>query len=494
MRVNVKALMGRFLKGEKGRFAGDLVLKSVTEVLSAVFGVLTFSLLSRALNQAEYAVVNQSIAMSALLAPVILIKINNAYCIFLPSETDPSVVKSRFFSTLLVSLPVCAAVFFALFFGSGFFSGLMFNSPAYSPLMPYMALYFVLLSLSTLIQDFFRATGRMKTSSIILIVKTALLTGALAGAFVWPDAFTLTNVIHIYWLVELAVFAIGFVLVLWRYRGVKCALAFRPLREYYAYSLPLMPYVIMSWLSSFVDRFMLTHLMDLSTSGVYSFYASLLSRAFFLNLVLSYTLFPYIAKNWNLGDRQRVILYLRKTFNLAVFIALPMISGIVVTAPTLVELLGGGNYPVDRPLMLVLCVGMLFQMFYTIFSYLIDLSRKTAWYNVIFLVTCVIKVGLTYLLIPYWGMMGAALATMLTYILQFLLTMWVGMRTANLSFSLEYRQSVKAMVCTAAMTAAVIPVYGAGGLLRFALAVCAGVAVYFGLSMGWSYLTRKSMI
>ena len=35
---------------------------------------------------------------------------------------------------------------------------------------------------------------------------------------------------------------------------------------------------------------------------------------------------------------------------------------------------------------------------------------------------------------------------------------------------------------------------GAGGLLRFALAVCAGVAVYFGLSMGWSYLTRKSMI
>ena len=54
---------------------------------------------------------------------------------------------------------------------------------------------------------------------------------------------------------ELAVFTIGFVLVLWRYRGVKCTLAFRPLREYYAYSLPLMPYVIMSWLSSFVDRF-----------------------------------------------------------------------------------------------------------------------------------------------------------------------------------------------------------------------------------------------
>ena len=86
---------------------------------------------------------------------------------------------------------------------------------------------------------------------------------------------------------------------------------------------------------------------------------------------------------------------------------------------------------------------------------------------------CIRDRGLTYLLIPYWGMMGAALATMLTYILQFLLTMWVGMRTANLSFSLEYRQSVKAMVCTAAMTAAVIPVYGAGGLLRFALAVCA---------------------
>ena len=159
---------------------------------------------------------------------------------------------------------------------------------------------------------------------------------------------------------------------------------------------------------------MLTHLMDLSTSGVYSFYASLLLPGLLPEPGAQLHPVSYIAKNWNLGDRQRVILYLRKTFNLAVLIALPMISGIVVTAPTLVELLGRGNYPVDRPLMLVLCVGMLFQMFYTIFSYLIDLSRKTAWYNVIFLVTCVIKVGLTYLLIPYWGMMGAALATMLT--------------------------------------------------------------------------------
>ena len=169
MRVNVKALMGRFLKGRRGRLRGDLVLKSVRGAQRG-FRRADLQLLSRALNQAEYAVVNQSIAMSALLAPVILIKINNAYCIFLPSETDPSVVKSRF-SPLLVSLPVCAAVFFALFFGSGFFSGLMFNSPAYSPAD---ALYGAVLRaalLSTPDPGFFRATGRMKTSSVILIVK-----------------------------------------------------------------------------------------------------------------------------------------------------------------------------------------------------------------------------------------------------------------------------------------------------------------------------------
>lgn len=128
--------------------------------------------------------------------------------------------------------------------------------------------------------------------------------------------------------------------------------------------------------------------------------------------------------------------------------------------------------------MFVLCIGMLFQMFGNVFTYLIDLSRKTAWYNVIFLVTCVIKVALTYALIPSCGMMGAALATMLTYILQFLLTMWVGMRTANLRFTLEYRQTVKAVVFTALMTAAVIPVYGAGGLLRFVLAVGPACGVF----------------
>lgn len=79
--MRIPSQLKKFFKGEKGHFAGDLALKTVTEVISAVFGVLTFGLLSRALDQASYAVVNQSIAMSALLAPVILVKINTAYCV-----------------------------------------------------------------------------------------------------------------------------------------------------------------------------------------------------------------------------------------------------------------------------------------------------------------------------------------------------------------------------------------------------------------------------
>ncbi len=484
------------LQGENGRFAGDLGFKAVTEICNAVFGILTFAILSRFLVNADYAVVNQTIAVSSLIAPILLVKMNNAFCVFLAGEQDARKIKSRFFSVLLLCLPVSAVLVLVFLLGNTYFSRLMFGIPDYSHLMLLMSLYFVALSLSTLCQSLYQSINRQKKSNVFIIVRVALTTLCFFVLTLVPAWFSLENVLLLYVGIETVVLLLSFFSIVYDYRGVPLRLQFRPLKEYYAYALPLMPYVVMSWINSFIGRFILNHLVDdnLYTSSVFGFYSALVSRAFFINAVLVYTIFPYIAKFWNENNRDKVAFYLRRAFNIGLFFAVPMTLGMVVTTPTLVSLLSGGNYPVNPIAMGLLCGAQIFQMLYMNYSYLIDLSRRTMLYNVIFLISSLINVGLNFALIPSMGLYGAALAMLLSYAVQFVISVFVGSRSAGLRISFDWWQIGKTLLCSAAMYVVCCFTYGAGGMIRFVVTVAVGVGVYFLSSLLLSKVTKTSLM
>ncbi len=488
--AKIKAKAG----GESGRFAGDLGFKAVTEVCNALFGILTFAILSRLLSKSEYAVVNQTIAIGSLIAPILLLKMNSAFCVFLAGETDKRVIKSRFFSILVVSLPVCVLVLAVMWGFSGAFSQFMFSTPEYGPIVPLMALYFVLLSLSSLVQTLYQGINRQKKSNVFIILRVVLTTVGFVVLSLVPAWFTLPGALLVYILVEGVVFLSSFGCLLADFWSVPLRLEFLPLSEYYRYALPLMPFSIMGWINSFIGRFILNHLTDLETSGIFSFDSALVSRAFFINAVIVYTIFPYISKFWNEGNKPKVVSYLRRATNIGVFFALPLTFGIVAVAPTIVGLLSGGNYPTDRLLLGIICFANLFLMLYTIYSFLIDLSRRTMLYNVIFLISSLLNIGLNYLLIPVWGLYGAGAAMLLSYILQFFLTLWIGNRAAQLQISFDWPFLLRCLVCSLLMFGVCLLVYGEGGGLRCAVTVVVGCALYFATSYAWARLTRRPLL
>lgn len=488
--AKLKAKVG----AEGSRFAGDLGFKAVTELSNAIFGILTFAILSRLLSKSDYAVVNQTIAISSLIAPIILLKMNSAFCVFLAGEKNQEIVKSRFFSVLVVSLPLCACVLAIMWIFGDHFSQFMFSTPEYGNITPFMASYFVLLSLSSLVQTFYQAINRQKKSNVFIILRVGLTTLGFAALSLVPNWFTLESALCVYAIIEGIVFLVSFVCLLIDFRKIPLHLQFLPLGEYYRYALPLMPFAIMGWINSFIGRFILNHLMDLESSGVFSFDSALISRAFFINSVIVYTIFPYIAKFWNENNKPKVVSYLRKATNIGVFFALPLTFGIVAVAPTIVEILSGGNYPTDRLLLGIICFANLFLMLYTIYSFLIDLSRRTILYNVIFLISSLINIGLNYLLIPIWGLYGAGIAMLVSYILQFFLTLVIGNLAAQLKISVDWAFMIRSFICSLFMFLVCMLVYGEGGLLRCIVTVIVGCVVYFSTSYAWARLTHRSLI
>lgn len=495
--------------GISRRFAGDFGFKVLTELVSALLGLYVFALLSRLFGTSgDYAVLNQIIAMSTLVVPLLLMRMNTALCVFLPGDKDQSRVRSRFTFVMLVAVAIGAWLCVAAWLFAEPLAALLWSDGSYADILPVTVGYFSVMALTTLCQSFLQATGHQKKANSFQLLRVAAdaigFTGlAVASASAaWNGADILHRSMWIYFTVECAVFLLVFLTLLWDWRGVKISLKIDTVKPLYAYALPLLPVTVMAWINSYIGRFLLNHLIadELRSASIYGFYDALTSRAFFINAVLVYTVFPYIAKAWNRHDRGAVIAYLHKSFNIGVFAAVPITLGLVLICPTVLDWLAGGNYPTDRTLLFVLCLAQTFQMLYMNYSYLIDLSRKSRWFNGIFLLSSAVNVVLCLLLIPQIGMLGSAIGLAVAYGLQLLVAAGIGHTVAGISVVPDLVQALKTVASGCIMYVVchliylrdrAVPVGGVGNVM---LTIAVGAAVYLGCQWLLSKLTKTKML
>ena len=496
---------GLTLGGLSKRFAGDFGFKALTELVSAVFGLYCFAILSRLLGDSgEYAVLNQTVAMSTLLVPLLLVRANTALCVFVPGDKDQSRVRSRFFMTLLVALLCCGMLCIPAYIFNQNITLFLWGDTSYSHLVPLLVLYFSVMALSSLCQSFLQATGHQKKANVFVLLRCGFnATGFTLLAFGHSgDATVLRQALWIYILTESILFVAQFILLLVDWRGVRLSLRAADIHPLYRYALPLLPVTVMAWLNSFIGRFLLNHLIqdELRSASIYGFYDALTSRAFLVNAVLVSTVFPYIAKAWNQHDRKQVIGYLHKSFNIGLFAAVPILFGIVLICPTLIHWMADGNYPTDRTLLLVLCLAQLCQMLYMNFSYLIDLSRQSQWYNSIFAVSCAVNVLLCLVLVPEIGYVGAAVGLLCSYGLQLAIAAGISYHLAGISVAPSLLQAAKAVFSACVMYAVCHLLYyrgqvqPVGGVWECLLTVVTGVVVYFACQWLLCRLTKTKLI
>lgn len=479
---------------ETKRFASDLVARALTEVISAVIGIITFSILARSLNKTEYAISNQLITLGGLLAPIILIKMNSAYCVFFPGQKNRTVLKSRFFSSVILTLPICFAVIILLLLFREFFSIAMFGTNEYANLIVIMAIYYILLALATLSQDFFRGIGSIKIASFLAVMNSVFKLLAFILLILQKKAITLEMILWSYLITEVLILIVALILIFHYFKGLKLKIEFKPLREYYKYALPLMPYLVLSWMNQSIGKFIINHLMGLEDSGVYVFNYSLVTRLFVITPILGYTIFPYISRFWNTGQKDMVSLYLSKAFNIGIFLGIPISFGLLAVQPTIVEILGGENYQVDKLLCGILCLAMIFNLLYSVFGYLIDLSRKTIWYTIILLITSIVNIGLNYLLIPILGIYGAAITMLIVYGMQAVLTIIIGVKAAQVKLRISLLYIVRVFAVSVAMYFITSLVYKNTSILNFILSIGVGGSFYFFITWIMSKITKKGIV
>lgn len=467
------------LSSEYHSVVSDFLFRVLAEVCSFIFSILTFSIISRMLIKEDYAIVNQTLSLAILITPIILLRLNSTFCVFLAPIKNKQTQISRYISMFLLTLPFCIGLWLFLTVNSSYMSKLLFADEKYNKYLILIATYFVLCSWSTFSIEFFRGLTRLKTSTFFVLLRTVLISASLVTLAYGINILNLYTVLLCYCLVEFCVLLSTILYIFYVFYGTKIVVDFNSLKDHLSFALPLIPYTVMSWANIGLSRIILNHLMALKDAAIYGFNYSVVTKIFFLNTVIGYIIYPYISRFWGENNSEKVKTYLQKSINVGIVLSFPMASGTIITAPTIVSILAGSNFTADRILIAIISVSMIFQLLSNIHSYLIDLSRKTMWYNFIFFITSVFSVLISFATIPILGIYGAAFALLVTSILQALLTIYIGTKNANINIGIDYIFIFKALSSTIIMSVSLTYVYQNSGVLNFIISFVSGMLFYF---------------
>jgi O-antigen/teichoic acid export membrane protein len=188
-------------------------------------------------------------------------------------------------------------------------------------------------------------------------------------------------------------------------------------RQMQKFGMPLVPSGLALWAINFIDRLLLNTISGAGETGLYSIGVRISSVIVFLFTAFR-TAWPAFAYSIE-DDRQA-----RRTYGFVLtyllFICLWVTVGLGLLAPWIVRVLTGpAFYEGARVVPLLVFGGSAFIAF-NVVSIGIGRARRTQFNWVVTGVAAAVNVGLCLVLIPPYGMMGAAAATLVAYVVMFL--------------------------------------------------------------------------
>lgn len=227
------------------------------------------------------------------------------------------------------------------------------------------------------------------------------------------------------------------------------------------------------------DRYLIGWLIGSEAAGLYAAPYDLTARSLqVLMLAVNLAGTPLVFRAYDAGGLAAATPLLRRQFALLVGIGFPAAIGMAILARFTATLLLGGPFQASgETLMPWIAAATALQgleLFY--FSFAFSLSRRPLAQFLVLLPTALLNLALNLVLIPRLGLLGAAMATLATYIASLVGMIVVGRR--HLAVPLPLAELAKVAAACAVMAAVLWPFRQWTGLPALAVALGLAAPVY----------------
>lgn len=391
----------------------DSALYTVVNILNKGISIVLLPIYTFFLSPEQFGLVDYLAAIGAIVAVTVSLEVSQAIARYLPEEIKRPRDSSPLISSAIISLLVTFSLFvLPTLLLAEHISLLLFDTAENAHLIQLCALVYVLTGFVTLFNTILVASLDSKksvifslintlgngTSSYLLLVNTelrveALILGQIVGASIALLCFYKA--------------VLG---------NVKLTFDRQYFSKIYSFSLPLIPSSVGVILALFTDRLMIKEFLDLESLGVYGIALRVATIMTLVTTGFRTAITPLIYASYEDEYTKDKIINM---FYLYLGLGLSIVLAVLLFQTQIVLYLSSPDYIGATEVIAILCITVFISNCYVFFPGL-SLANKTGVISMVNIVGMLLNLTLNLILIPRYGLAGAANATMISAVITFM--------------------------------------------------------------------------
>ena len=467
------------------RFIQRIGLVGLTNILISLSSLIFIPIITKSFTTAEYGMWAQVNTTIALVPNIANLGLPYTMVRFLSAETDRERIKDSFYPMItltFISTVIICLLF--LIFGNAIANAL-FNGSMQVLYITTAISFFACMNLMLI--SYFRTFKQMKRYSLFLVLQSYI--GVFVSIYLTYAGYNIETVVLGLLTGYVAVFLMMAFLIV-RYLGIGMG-KWSNLKEQLAFAIPTIPSNVSSWVVDSSDKYVIGILIGSVAVGCYS-------PGYALGSILLMFLSPFavllpaiLPEHYEKGNIAEVDKYLSYSMKYYLLLTVPAAVGMSVLSKPLLYIITTpeialGGYVVTP----FVCLGAIFMGMYGITNNILILEKNTMILGKLWILVAISNIVLNIILVPHLNILGAAISTLICYILAFSVTATASKKTMRLPF--DIKELLKIIIASLIM-GIIVYMMNPNGIINVLISIIVGVIVYFAIIFILKAVTRKEI-
>lgn len=466
-------------------FVQRIGLVGITNILVAISGLILLPIITKNFTTSDYGVWVQITTTIALLPNVATLGLPYTMVRFLSAEKDIEKIREGFYSLAGVVLISTTTISLLMLLFSKNIAVALFNGNMNTAILLVPIIF--LACLNAFLLNYFRTFQQMKRYSVFLLIQTYL--GLFIASYFAFNGYSITQTAISLLIANTLTFVIMLIFIISKL-GFKIP-RFQNLREYLSFGVPTIPGNISYWVVDSSDRYVIGMLLGTTFVGYYSPGYTLGNIVIMVLSPFSLLLPAVLPKYYEKNDMEQVQIFLKYSMKFFFLIAIPAAFGLsALSKPILMvittQAIALNGYMITP----FIALSALLYGVYGIVGNILVLEKKTKVVGIVWILAAILNLVLNIILVPKFGILGAAAVTLLAYILAFLITVIYTNRYFTFDFDLRF--IVKSTIASSLM-AMVIFAVNPYGILNILITIVICTGIYFALLLALKGIKKEEI-
>lgn len=465
-------------------FVQRLGLMGATNLLVALSNLILIPVLTKGFGAEGYGIWIQVGVTVALLTNLATVGLLPSMIRFLAPEKNKEKIQEGFYSITFVTLITNSIILIIFFLFSKQIAAILFDDNI--AIANLMALIVFFACFNSIFLNYYRTFQQIRKYALFNISQTYLaVIFAVYLTLSGHDIFSVLIGLLITYLFLFFVMIYDIILEI----GFKIP-SFEYLKEYLSFGMPMIPSNISYWVLGSSDRYVISISLGVAFVGYYSpgytlgIIISLLTP---FSLILPSVLPEYYDKQ-KMEEVRTFINYSLKYF---LFLAIPSLFALSLLSKPILSILTTETIALNSYLItpFIILATLIFGI-YEIINNILILEKKTKLIGFTLVITAVLNLTLNILLVPHFGIIAAAAATLISYIFAFVVTLHYSLKYFDFRF--KFRFVLKSVVASI-LVSLIIVLINPTGVLNTLAVIGLSVVVYVSSIIILKGITKKEI-